>query len=217
MNKYYEKSKRESNQRIQEIAEKVTKGLHSEKEYNELAELILPKIKWLTYGYVKETDCHDDIAHDCLFKIFNNIHRYDSSKGKFTTWAFNVAINESLYLQYLAKRRPTILYKSDSNDIDNENSRYLSLLSSVSDQDDENSFLNEIDFTKLINKIIEVISTYKHADFAYDAIILRKTERELQEKYKFAEGTIKTMKRRYRQHLSDLFKEEYQKIINEEI
>lgn len=95
---------KQSNDRIQAIANKINTDTFTEKERNELASLIEPKLKWFIWKFLRNDEETSHALMDCLEKIFKSLNTY-STKYRFTTWAYTIARNQALYHQDQVKRK----------------------------------------------------------------------------------------------------------------
>ncbi|MDQ0594170.1 RNA polymerase sigma factor (sigma-70 family) [Chryseobacterium ginsenosidimutans] len=140
---------------------------------------------------VQSKEYTEEIIQDVFVKIWNSIHQYDSSKGRFYTWMINIARNTAI--DYLKS-------KSFQNELKNQplpdfvyNSAELSTTNNSSDFIGFNNVLEtlEIDKQELI-------------DLAY---YQGYTQNEISEKLKIPLGTVKTKMRNALMKLKDLLKD----------
>jgi len=63
----------------------------------------LYRVKWymLSLRYSNSRDEANDIMQEGLIGIFNDLHQFDSTRGKFSTWSCRVLVNAAL--RYLKK------------------------------------------------------------------------------------------------------------------
>lgn len=50
------------------------------------------------YRIVKQQDLSENVMQDAFLKVWNNIHQYDASKGRFPAWVMNIARNAAIDL-----------------------------------------------------------------------------------------------------------------------
>jgi len=140
---------------------------------------------------VQSKDYTEEIIQDVFVKIWNSIHQYDASKGRFYTWMINIARNTAI--DYLKS-------KSFRNELKNQplpdfvyNSAELSTTNDTSD------FIG-------FNNVLESLETDKKEliDLAY---YQGYTQNEISEKLKIPLGTVKTKMRNALMKLKDLLKD----------
>lgn len=140
---------------------------------------------------VQSKEYTEEVIQDVFVKIWNSIHQYDSSKGRFYTWMINIARNTAI--DYLKS-------KGFQNELKNQslpdfvyNTAELSTTNNSSDYIGFNNVLEglEADKQELIN-----LAYYQ----GY-------TQHEISEKLKIPLGTVKTKMRNALMKLKDLLKD----------
>lgn len=66
--------------------------------YNQVADSLYESVSGIIHKIAIQysTTCQDeaqDLAHDCVLRIYQKMHLYDSSKSQFTTWVWRVCSN----------------------------------------------------------------------------------------------------------------------------
>ncbi len=140
---------------------------------------------------VQSKDYTEEIIQDVFVKIWNSIHQYDSSKGRFYTWMINIARNTAI--DYLKS-------KSFQNELKNQ-----PLPDFVYNSAELSTTNNSSDFIGFSN-VLESLETDKKEliDLAY---YQGYTQNEISEKLKIPLGTVKTKMRNALMKLKDLLKD----------
>jgi RNA polymerase sigma factor (sigma-70 family) len=188
----FEELNREINNRIQELSEIVHLEKHTRREYNELAALIYPKLRFFVWKFCKNEIDTEEALHFALVKIFKNICKYNPCSGRFTTWAFTIARNETLY--YLDRKNKDI-----------PNYIELSMLFIDSKYNDNIAYVekstNHNEVTDIFNSTILEIYNLKDdllKNIAIDKMVNNEKVKEIAEKYDIPENTVKTKLRKAR-------------------
>jgi RNA polymerase sigma factor (sigma-70 family) len=184
----FEKTNKIINARIQEIALKFENNV-TEREKNELATLIYPKLKYHIWKICKNQDDTEEALQWSLKKIFKCLDKYDASSGyKFTTWSYAIARNETLY--YLHMKGKHRMQSSDDLVYEKGESHNFTNL---------NNF--EEDFNDLYNLTIEEINGIDDSllkNIAIDKMIKSEKVKVIAERYSINENTVKTKLRKIR-------------------
>lgn len=199
-----------SNLRIHEISQKLNTNLISEKELNELATLIYPKLKYFIFSFCKNEFDTCEATQYTLKKIFKNIQKYDISKGKFTTWIFRIAKNETLF--YLFYKEKDKLFDIDncsnhinsisSNDWNFSKDRKIDILDI-----DESNVLNDI-YEKTVAEINNIQDkTLK--DIAVSKMINNKKVKDIAIELNLNENTVKTKIRKIKMEIKRNITQKY--------
>lgn len=88
---------------IQVLAEEFirTKG---EREFTPLYERVKPGVLNHCYTILKDFELAEDAFLNAMSKVWQKIDQYDTDRGNFSTWCYNIARNESLLLLKSRKR-----------------------------------------------------------------------------------------------------------------
>lgn len=140
---------------------------------------------------VQSKEYTEEVIQDVFVKIWNSIHQYDASKGRFYTWMINIARNTAI--DYLKS-------KGFQNELKNQslpdfvyNSKELSTTNNSSDYIGFNNVLKGLETDKQ-----ELIDLAYYQGY---------TQNEISEKLKIPLGTVKTKMRNALMKLKDLLKD----------
>mgnify|MGYP002628968265 CR=1 FL=1 len=75
-----------------------------QKEFNPLYERVKPGVLNHCYTILKDFELAEDAFLNAMSKVWQKIDQYDSARGNFSTWCYNIARNESLLLLKSRKR-----------------------------------------------------------------------------------------------------------------
>lgn len=140
---------------------------------------------------VQSKEYTEEVIQDVFVKIWNSIHQYDASKGRFYTWMINIARNTAI--DYLKS-------KGFQNELKNQslpdfvyNTTELSTVNNSSDYIGFNNVLERLESDKQ-----ELINLAYYQGY---------TQHEISEKLKIPLGTVKTKMRNALMKLKDLLKD----------
>ena len=75
-----------------------------ERSFKSLYERVKPGVLNHCYGILKDPELAEDAFLNAMAKVWQKIDQYDSSRGNFSTWCYNIARNESLLLLKTRKK-----------------------------------------------------------------------------------------------------------------
>lgn len=194
----FEIKNKRSNQRIQEIAIKFTDNSITDRERNELASLVYPKLNYYIWKFCKNDLDTSEALQWTLKKIFKNISKFDFERGRFTTWIYTIARNETLFYLHMKSKFKCVSIEDSSDPV--SNTQETDDFSNV-----EKDFQSLYDITVFeINEIPDDLLK----NIAIDKMLKKDKVKSIASRYDINENTVKTKLRKIRLDLKS-------KILNE--
>ena len=192
---------------IQELAESFM-GSSSEKDFVELYKRIKPGLLNHCKSILVEQEAAEDAVSNTMAKIWTKISQYDSSRGNFSTWVYNIARNESLVIKKNEDRYMPIIQEMVKNNDDNEDFGISTSTPSITLDSDydyipmENDEMEDL-YENVIEKMKDLPEIYK--DILIDREISRMKYQDIADKYGMKKRAIATRIRRARIKVREMF------------
>lgn len=182
---------------IQVLAENFIHG-KDDTSFKFLFERLKPGVLNHCFTILNDMELAEDAFLNSMAKVWQKIDQYDSDKGNFSTWCYNIAKNESLLLQKSRKRlitKTTEEIELDSTKMDSD-----SVVYSV-EEDPIWSFLaggSDIDevYEQVVDEIRDLPELYR--DIMIDREIYGMKYKDIADKYGIKKRSIATRIRRAR-------------------
>lgn len=193
---------------IQELAESFMRT-SSEKDFVELYKRIKPGLLNHCKSILVEQEAAEDAVSNTMAKIWTKISQYDSSRGNFSTWVYNIARNESLGIKKNEDRYLPMIHEVVRSNEDSDDLSFPTITSSAITLEAEFDYVNvEIDemedlYDNVVEKMKDLPEIYK--DILFDREILGMRYQEIADKYGMKKRAIATRIRRARIKVREMF------------
>jgi len=194
---------------IQELAEKFLMT-SQEKDFKSLYDRIKPGL----LNHCKSILIDEEVAQDAVSKTFEKIWvkvaQYDPSRGNFSTWAYNIARNESLLIKKNSKKFTPLVY--ESIELDGRDHDEFIPLSDITPEDifaepeweinnQEGGFDDLYD--TVLEKMTQLPAIYK--DILMDRELHKMKYQDIADKYGMKKRAVATRIRRARIKIREMF------------
>ena len=196
-----------TNLRIHEIAQKLNTTLITDRELNELAALIYPKLKYYIFSFCKNEFDTCEATQFAIKKIFKNIDKYDTAKGKFTTWIFRIAKNEALFYLFYKKKAECVEFDGCTTDTNRLSQDYWKVSTTRLEIEDCHGAIDDIyDKTK-----IEILSLEDEVlrEIAISKMLKNKKVKDIALELEMNENTVKTKLRKIKSEIKKIMFSKY--------
>ena len=190
---------------IQELAEAFLKS-SDEKDFIDLYKRLKPGLLNHCRSILIDEETSEDAFSNTMVKIWTKMYQYDPLRGNFSTWAYNIARNESLLIKKTKSRyMPLIMESSKSNDSD-EN--FISSPSNECYTEPDwclSSRYGELDslYDNVVYKMKDLPEIYK--GILIDREINKMKYQEIAEKHNMKKRAVATRIRRARLKVREMF------------
>jgi RNA polymerase sigma factor (sigma-70 family) len=167
---------------INRLALELINSNYNQIKFNKLLKLLKLELGKYCWKYCKTKLDVEESVHWTLKKIIKNILKYNPEKGNFTSWAYTIAHNETLYYLHYEKINNHREFDIIQPFIEYEDTSDASILKKI---------IIEDAYDKTISAIFNMPdSLYK--TIAIEKIVKNKKIKEISEEYNINENTVKT-------------------------
>jgi RNA polymerase sigma factor (sigma-70 family) len=165
--------------------------------YNSYQSLLLHYVKRI----VHDEDIAYDITQEAFVSVFKNIHQYDPSRGKFSTWIYNIAKNAALsHINHETKQKnlrenlSRNLYNKARAEVTDEGSDNFTIIEKHTGSLENNTLSINNDFKNLVQITLQEIMNLndKYRDFMFDREIRNLSYEEIATRYSVNLNTVKS-------------------------
>lgn len=193
---------------IQELAERFLETSR-EDDFKDLYDRIKPGL----YNHCKSILVDEEVAHDAVSKTFEkiwvNVAQYNTERGNFSTWAYNIARNESFQIIKKSRRFSPLTYDCSSSDGSNEEFIPLHEVFDDSFAIEPEWEINNTEGTfdtlydDVVVKMQDLPTIYK--DILIDRELYKMKYQEIADKYGMKKRAVATRIRRARLRVREMF------------
>ena len=202
---------------IQELAENYLQS-SLERDFKKLYDRLKPGLLNHCKGILVDEEIAEDAVSKTFEKIWTKLEQYDSERGNFSTWAYNIARNESLLIKKNSIRYTPLVYENvnlaDNNGEGGQGGAYRGdhmeltpgIAESFSDPDwDLQTREMKMDglYTDVVDKIQDLPAIYK--DILIDRELNKMKYQDIATKHGMKKRAVATRIRRARMKVREMF------------
>jgi RNA polymerase sigma factor (sigma-70 family) len=196
-------------QNIQKLAQSFIQS-GSDTDFVNLYYRIKPGLLNHCKSILADEESAQDAVANTMAKIWTKIHQYDSERGNFSTWVYNIARNESLVIKKGEDRYMPLVIETTHSQSENgistsQKNRNVIKENLLFEPDFITSSETEMEilYGSVIEKMRDLPDIYK--DILYDREILRMKYQEIADKHGMKKRAIATRIRRARLKIREMF------------
>ena len=189
---------------IQELAEAFLKS-SDEKDFIDLYKRLKPGLLNHCRSILIDEETSEDAFSNTMSKIWTKMYQYDPLRGNFSTWAYNIARNESLLIKKTKSRyMPLITESTRVNDSDDDPISSSNECYTEPDWDLSSKY-GELDslYDSVVYKMRDLPEIYK--EILIDREINKMKYQEIAEKHNMKKRAVATRIRRARLKVREMF------------
>ena len=189
---------------IQELAEAFLKS-SDEKDFIDLYKRLKPGLLNHCRSILIDEETSEDAFSNTMSKIWTKMSQYDPLRGNFSTWAYNIARNESLLIKKTKSRyMPLITESTRANDSDDDPISSSNECYTEPDWDLSSKY-GELDslYDSVVYKMRDLPEIYK--EILIDREINKMKYQEIAEKHNLKKRAVATRIRRARLKVREMF------------
>ena len=199
---------------IQVLAERYLQS-SNDKDFKSLYDRLKPGLLNHCRRILVDEDIAEDAVSKTFEKIWTKIDQYDSERGNFSTWAYNIAWNESLLIKKNSSKYTPLVYETVNYGEENGNSGAgenniveltPSIAESFSDPDwNLESIEKKMDglYTDVVDRMQTLPDIYK--DILIDREINKMKYQDIADKHNMKKRAVATRIRRARIKVREMF------------
>jgi RNA polymerase sigma-70 factor (ECF subfamily) len=191
---------------IQDLAERFLRS-SEEKDFMDLYKRIKPGLLNHCRSILIDEETSEDALSNTMTKIWTKMSQYDPLRGNFSTWAYNIARNESLLIKKVKSRyMPLISESIKNNDSDDASIVYISGTESFSEPnwnlEDSQGDLDSL-YDSVVHRMKDLPEIYK--EILIDREINKMKYQDIAEKHGMKKRAVATRIRRARLKVREMF------------